>query len=269
MEPDDPQDRPERTPGRRAKPRIEEEDQFSDFDPKPTRDERFPEPAAQPRATVGSGSETKPPKKSKLKSLLAIVAILAILGGLAFAGKKAYDFFVGPEDYEGMGTGSVQVEVKPGDNGAAISRTLVDADVVASFDAFYQLSLVDARAQQIQPGMYQLREKMSAAAALDALMDPSTKIQAKVTIPEGARLGQIVELVDKNTHISAADLEEVLENPTDIGLPDSAEGNPEGFLFPDTYFVPPNATAKSPKPSVRSCRTTACFWSASTSSANT
>lgn len=262
MEPNEPQERPK--PGRRAKPRTEPES-YPDPEPvmRPTGESGTridSEPSTQagmsgepPRggSSVLTDPDAEPPirpeepKKSKLKSLLAIIAILAIIAGLAFVGLKAYRAFIGPEDYEGFGTGEVQVEVKAGDNGAAISRTLVDAGVVASFDAFYQLSLSDSRAQQIQPGMYQLRKRMSASAALDALLDPSTKIQAKVTIPEGARLGQIVELVDKNTHIAAADLEEVLENPTNIGLPDSAEGNPEGFLFPDTYFVAPNTTAES------------------------
>lgn len=265
MESDDPRDRPRRPPGSRAKPQSGREP-YSGLGSEPEPDEPR-SPRDEPRSgrdepsAGGQNRPTREPERNQIpkqprrnenpsskstgKSLLAILAIIVILAGLAFAGKKAYDLFVGPEDYEGIGTGEAQIEVKPGDNGAAISRTLVDADVIASFDSFYQLSLSDPRAQQIQPGMYQLRKQMSAGAALDALMDPSTKIQAKVTIPEGARLGQIVELVDKNTHIAAGDLEEVLEDPRDIGLPESAQGNPEGFLFPDTYFVPPNATAKS------------------------
>lgn len=232
-------------PGRRARrePEGELTPQVSHepFEPK-VQDQRRLDESAEP---LPSQHSNEPPNKSKGKSIFAIVAIIAILLGLAFVGKKAFDAFVGPEDYEGIGTGEVLVEVKKGDNGASISRTLVEAGVVASFDAFYQLSLSDGRAQQIQPGMYQLREKMSASAALDALMDPSTKIQAKVTIPEGYRLDQIVELVDKKTHISAADVQAVLDDPSDIGLPESAQGNAEGFLFPDTYFVAPNATATS------------------------
>ena len=52
-----------------------------------------------------------------------------------------------------------------------------------------RLSLNDARAQQIQPGTYRLRQQMSAEAALTALLDPSARVQAKFTIPEGARVG--------------------------------------------------------------------------------
>ncbi len=236
---------PQRRPGRRAKP-----DPMASAEPQP-QPQLDTSGAGEPPRGGGSvmTAEQPPmppePKKSKAKSIVAIVAILAILGGLGFVGLKAYRAFVGPEDYEGIGTGQVLIEVKPGDNGGSIAQTLKDNGVTASFDAFYQLSLSDARAQQIQPGMYQLRKQMSAAMALEALLDPSTKIQAKVTIPEGSRLGQIVALIDKNTHIKAADVEAVLENPVNIGLPQSAQGNPEGFLFPDTYFVPPNATAES------------------------
>lgn len=243
-------------PGRRAKPQPETDENLDEpireLDPELLSQEANagPPPRSGDHTTVDDSNgersrDPKPEKKSQLKSLLAVVAIAAILLGVAYAGMKAYDIFVGPKDFDGLGSGQVQVEVKPGDNGADISRALVDEGVVASFDSFYRLSLSDSRAQQIQPGMYQLRKQMSAAAALDAFMDPSTKIQAKVTIPEGARLDQIVALVDKNTHISADDVQAVIDDPSDIGLPESAEGNPEGFLFPDTYFVAPNATAKS------------------------
>ena len=37
----------------------------------------------------------------------------------------------------------------------------------------------------------------------------------------------------------------MLCKPKSIGLPAYAKGNPEGYLFPATYMVPPNATAKS------------------------
>lgn len=232
-------------PGRRARRVPEfEESQTENFAPSAAGDQT-PEDFSTPAEPRPSRDDFETPKKSKVKSVLAIIAILAILLGLAFVGKKAFDVFVGPKDFDGNGTGQVMVEINKGDNGAAISRTLVDAGVVASFDAFYQLSLNDSRAQQIHPGMYQLRKKMSAAAALDALLDPSTKIQSKVTIPEGYRLDQIVELVGKKTHIPAADVQAVIDDPTEIGLPESAQGNPEGFLFPDTYFVAPNATATS------------------------
>jgi UPF0755 protein len=49
----------------------------------------------------------------------------------------------------------------------------------------------------------------------------------------------------KKTPFSAKQLQAVLAHPGQIGLPSYAHGNPEGYLFPATYMIPPNATARS------------------------
>ena len=49
-------------------------------------------------------------------------------------------------------------------------------------------------------------------------------------------------IVDK-TDISKKAVTAALANPKAIGLPAQAKGNPEGYLFPATYTVPPNQNA--------------------------
>ena len=65
-----------------------------------------------------------------------------------------------------------------------------------------------------------------------------------VTIPEGYTVDQIVEVLAKKTKYDAADFEKVLANPDQLGLPDYAEGNPEGYLFPATYDFGPKDDPK-------------------------
>ena len=66
-----------------------------------------------------------------------------------------------------------------------------------------------------------------------------------VTIPEGFRVDQIVATLAKKTDFSKKQYEKALADPSSIGLPAYAKGNAEGYLFPATYALPPNATPKS------------------------
>lgn len=176
-----------------------------------------------------------------------ILLVLAVLGGIAFGGKVVWDkagsLLGEPQDYTGSGTGSVVVEIPAGADGQAMARVLAQQDVVKSAEAFYQLSLNDDRFATIQPGFYQLRRKMSADAAMTGLTDASNRVEGKVTIPEGSRVGQIVKAIAAGSEISEDDVTKILDDPKDLGLPSGANGNPEGYLYPATYTVEPGTTA--------------------------
>lgn len=188
-------------------------------------------------------SAEEPPRRW-FGRVIALLVAIALIAGAYYAFTEARDRLGGADDYSGSGTGSVTVRIAEGADGATIARALEDAGVVASSEAYYRLALADSRSQQIQAGTYNLKEKMSASAALEALLNRDNLVQAKVTIPEGSRVGEIVTLIAKNTDIAAADVEKVLDDPSGIGLPEMANGNPEGYLFPDTYFVEPGTTAE-------------------------
>ncbi len=180
---------------------------------------------------------------SRGRRLIRTLVLLLVVLGLVYAVIWVRDLLGGPDDYSGRGTGSVVVEVAEGANGQQIADALAEKDVVKSAEAFYQVSLSDSRAQSIQPGFYQLRTQMSAKAALDALVDRKNRVEGKVTIPEGARIDQIVPLIAKGSEIGEKDVLAALEKPGSLGLPKSADGNPEGYLFPATYVVEPGSTA--------------------------
>jgi UPF0755 protein len=189
------------------------------------------------------GRRAEKPPGGGGRGLGTIIVLALIVVALFFGYQKAKDVFGGPEDYSGAGTGSVVVEIPAGSNGQQIANILAKQDVVKSAEAFYQLSIKDQRAQTIQPGFYSLKKQMSAEYALRALIDRKNRVEGKVTIPEGARVGQIVTLIAKNTDISEKDLTTALEKPETLGLPAVAKDNPEGYLFPATYTVEPGTTA--------------------------
>jgi UPF0755 protein len=114
---------------------------------------------------------------------------------------------------------------------------------VASTEAFVAAARADDRSLGIQPGSYDMREKMSGQAALARLLDPAARIQTDVTIPEGLRLGQVVDLLVEATGLPRKDFDRALQQPERLGLPPYAEGDAEGFLFPATYTFEPDASA--------------------------
>src|SRR5687767_8637751 len=75
------------------------------------------------------------------RTLMILLAIAAVV----FAFMKVKDMVDGPDDYSGNGTGKVVVEVPEGANGQQIADILASKDVVKSAEAFYQVSLDDAR----------------------------------------------------------------------------------------------------------------------------
>ena len=177
-----------------------------------------------------------------------ILLVLVVLGALVWGGSvawgKAQSWLNGPEDYTGQGSGEVVVEIPEGANGQQVANILAKQDVVKSAEAFYQLALNDERYAQVQPGFFTLRKQMSSEWALRELVDANNRVEGKVTIPEGARVGQIVKAIAAGSEIPEEDVTAELDDPSELGLPEEANGNPEGYLFPATYTVEPGTTAR-------------------------
>ncbi|QCX46689.1 endolytic transglycosylase MltG [Arcanobacterium haemolyticum] len=147
-------------------------------------------------------------------------------------------------DFPGPGTGEVLIEIPEGSTGTTMGEILAKANVVASSRAFIDAFKSDPRSASIQPGSYKLKLKMSGQGAVSALLDPASKAELKITIPEGFAQAQIVERVANIMNVPTSDVEAVLKDPAQIGLPAEANGHPEGWLAPATYTVAPKATVK-------------------------
>ena len=177
----------------------------------------------------------------------ALLVLLLIGGGLYYAGSYGFDklkaHFAAAPDYPGPGTGSVIFEVKKGDSVAEMGRGLRKDDVVKSVDAFVEAARKEPLSSSIQVGFYQLKKQMKSSDALAVLVKPDNMIQTTVTVPEGSRASSIVTTIAKKTDFKKAQLERLLEQPGRLGLPASAKGNPEGYLYPATYVVTPNMSA--------------------------
>ncbi|MFL6106811.1 MAG: endolytic transglycosylase MltG [Marmoricola sp.] len=202
------------------------------------------ERADLPRAGSRRAERTSRTPRGCLPMVLVLVLVIggAYLGG-GWAVDKVKSLVGVSADYSGPGSGSVVVQVHSGDSSAAIGQSLKKAGVVESVGAFTDAARADQRSRGIQVGYYRLKKQMKAKDALAVLLNPKNMVQALVVVPEGFRVNQIVKAIVKKTDITAAQLRAALKKPASLGLPASAGGKVEGYLFPATYSVVPGETA--------------------------
>lgn len=223
-----------------------------------------------------TGTEAPPPDRRRRRWLWPAVAgilVLALVGGVFFARDLLPLLF--PPDYEGPGTGRVVVEVADGSSTRAIGEELVAADVVASARAFGDAAEEDPNGRGIQPGFYELRRQMSAAGAVDALLDPASRV-GRLEIRSGTQLDDtvgagtatvpgVLSAISRATCTvdeagaercaSVDDLRAAMAetDPAELGVPTwaldgvrRAEPNRrlEGLLAPGTYDIAPGTGAR-------------------------
>lgn len=198
----------------------------------------------QSRGRRGSRREEGRPRKRRSRFGCLALALLLVLGAAAagYYGLREYqERFGAAPDYTGDGTGQVEVEIPEGATTSQIGNILKENGVVKSHDAFVEAAATDeTAAQSIQPGVYYLREQMSGESAFAMLTDPSSL--NVLTIPEGWQATQIYAAIDEKLGLREGTTEQTAAD-SDLGLPDWAEEDPEGFLFPARYSVGENTTA--------------------------
>ncbi|GLZ62680.1 MULTISPECIES: endolytic transglycosylase MltG [Micromonospora] len=191
--------------------------------------------------------------KTFLALLMALVLLGAIGGGAFYGFDRIQNYFVTP-DYDGSGAGEITVEIKNGALLADMADALVAADVVKSQKAFIEAAEANSRSKNIQPGTYKLRKQMSGENAVAAMLDLKNKIVNGLTIPEGRTSFNIYKLLSEKTKIPVKDFQAAAKDPEALGVPDwwfkrddgkKIVKSVEGFLFPDTYEIPPKSTAES------------------------
>jgi UPF0755 protein len=193
----------------------------------------------------------KGPKRRRPLLWVAVTLVtLLVLGGAGLGAaysvwpEQVKTLFGWSNDYQGDGTGSVQVVVRKGDLGSDVAATLASAGVTKTRSAFYDLLLKTRPEPTLQPGTYRLAHHMSAAAALAALQDPKHLVIASVTLPEGSTVAQILATTAKTTGTPLDELRSAAADYRSLGVP-AAAPSLEGYLFPATYQFPPNTSAKA------------------------
>src|SRR5581483_5766085 len=94
-----------------------------------------------------------------------------------------------------------------------------DEKIVKSARAFVKVAKDEPRINSVQPGYYTLKQHMSAASALALLLDPKSRENSTLSVPEGLRYYETIDLLSKKTGIPVANFNQALKNPAALGLP--------------------------------------------------
>ncbi|AVH59856.1 MULTISPECIES: endolytic transglycosylase MltG [Streptomyces] len=183
--------------------------------------------------------------KKGRSGVACLVVVLVFGGGIAGVGYYGYQFYqdrFGPApDYAGDGTSeTVMVQIPGGAGGYEIGQELKARGVVKSVDAFVSAQKNNPDGDKIQAGAYLLNKEMSAASAVELMLDP--KSQNNVIVAEGRRNSQVYAAIDKKLQLRSGTTQAVAKKKyKSLGLPDWANTNSdikdplEGFLYPAAY----------------------------------
>lgn len=198
--------------------------------------------------------EPKQPRARRTRKrgcLTALIIVLVLVAGAAAGGVWVWNTYGdkisdalgwGPaKDYAaGEATGEALVTVYENDTGAEVSKSLYDAGVTKTEDVFYDMLIDEGINPTFYPGVYQLQQKMTAAAALDALENPDNKMEHSALIREGLTVEQTIAELSESLAMPLEDFEAAVADPSAYGV---AAQNLEGWLFPALYEFEQTATA--------------------------
>lgn len=190
-------------------------------------------------------------RKGRIAGWVMLLVILAIVGGIAAGALWVWNTYEEPirdlfgwsepKDYEaGLAEGEALVTIVSGDTGATISERLFEAGVTKTSGAFYDHLISSGQNPTFVPGVFTLQQKMTSAAALEALMDPANKQENTAQLREGLTVENTLPLLADGIGLPIEDFQAAVADPSAYGVDaDSLEG----WLFPATYTFDPGVTA--------------------------
>jgi UPF0755 protein len=205
--------------------------------------------------------------------LFSVVGVLVLAVTGVVVGVREIRALRDVPDFVGAGGTQAVVEVEDGQSLTAIGATLARQNVVASVRAFTRAADADPRVRAVQPGFYQLRERMSGSAAVARLQQPDARVGHleirggeqldNVELPDGKIVpGLLAEIsrascamiAEQSTCVNPEKLRATMEqtDPRALAVPTWAldplsrvepRRRLEGLLVPGTYDVRPGSSA--------------------------
>lgn len=227
----------------------------------------------RPAAPRRTGHRKAAQSRQRFYAVVA-AAIILIVGVVGYVGYQR--MIPKPSaDFEGSGNGVVElVEIQPGSSVSALGPELVERGIVKSNGAFQSAANANSKASSVTPGIYRLQQKMSAEAAVAALVDPEQKVEM-LDIPGGATIMDVTVvggstrpgIFSEVAKVTCAEQSATCVTPAQLfavaadtpaaelgvsewaqGTVDGRKGDPkrlEGLIVPGQYVVNPQADAKA------------------------
>lgn len=174
-------------------------------------------------------------KKGKALLVVGLAALVIGAGAVGYAGQALRPMPTGPSKY---------VRFETAASHALIFHDLEQQGIVRDGRAARVYARLKGAPQPIAPGTYRVAPGMTVDQIIVALKKP---VQRMVRIPEGHWISRVAERLENEgvcgaaEYIALANQPELFEGMVDFPLP---KDSLEGYLYPDTYDLPPLIGAK-------------------------
>lgn len=158
-----------------------------------------------------------------MKKLIFLIIVIGVIGLSGFA---VYREGTLPVDKTNKSTKIFVIE--PGEGLTSVAKKLNGEGLIRNRLVFYGIVKKLGIERQIQAGDFRLSPSMDAYEIAETLTHGTLDIW--VTIREGLRKDQVAEIMAKSFNVSETEFNQNAE---------------EGYLFPDTYLIPRQATSES------------------------
>lgn len=150
-----------------------------------------------------------------------------------------------PIDATASSPSTTTVVINKGENARSIGTKLQKAGVVRSATWFRMLAEIEGIENDLAAGSYTFQLDSDTQAVLDRVKVGILEPQILATIPEGLRIEQVADLLEKKGVYQAQPLLDQMKSGQFGGdlLKDKPAGTTlEGYVFPDTYYFPKKTT---------------------------
>jgi len=139
---------------------------------------------------------------------------------------------------------TARVLIPPGATMRVAAESLHKAGIIGSTRLFRLYAKLRRADRTIKPGTYLLARDAGWGTVITALRD-GRGIVAVVTVPEGFTLAQIEPLLASKLQLPMDSVIAAVSDTALLHRLDLPTPTVEGYLFPDTYFIPPGTTARA------------------------
>jgi UPF0755 protein len=198
----------------------------------------------RPRPVLADPSY-RSPRSSRPAGVRILVGVVATVVVIALVAAAALYWSL--HQPQASGNRTVMFHVGTGDSVATVAQRLHAEGLLSNALLFRLDARVHGLGGELKVGDYALRPNMSIDQTVSALTVYHADM-IRITVPEGFRSEQIAQVLDRHHMSGAAFLREV-QHPADLHVgilrDKPAAASLEGYLFPNTYDVPPGFSGKT------------------------
>lgn len=174
-------------------------------------------------------------KKSPRRLALVLSLAVGLLAGLLAAGFAAFALALRPP--AGLAEEGLLFTVRAGEGAGILAARLEAEGAIRSALAFRLLAKARGDEGRLKAGVYRIEPAMGGREVLDAIVSGRQAL-VRLTVPEGATLSRVALILEEGGVAAAAEFRAAARDPallSELGIPGPSL---EGYLFPDTYFMP-------------------------------